>query len=308
VRFFVAVTDDAWFKYLADLNPDEVNFWRPSGRGFGAIDVGAPFLFKLHSPLDYIVGGGFFVKAEQLPLSLAWDAFGEKNGAPSLPRLWELIQAHRQGSEPDPVIGCVILNEPFFFTEDKWIDIPPDWRPNIVVGKSYETGEATGQRLWRQVEARLPSSMPADERAEDDRAREHRPLYGREYLARSRLGQGAFRILVTDAYRRRCAVTGERTLPVLQAAHVKPITESGPNHTDNGLLLRSDLHILFDRGYMTVTPDHRVEVSLRIKEEFDNGEEYAHLHGRKLAVLPQLGDERPKREYLDWHNENVFRG
>jgi putative restriction endonuclease len=37
-----------------------------------------------------------------------------------------------------------------------------------------------------------------------------------------RLGQGAFRLLVTDAYQRRCAVTGERTLPVLDAAHIRP--------------------------------------------------------------------------------------
>lgn len=302
MRFFVAVTDNSWFRYLASAGRDEVNFWRPSGRGFGAIEVGAPFLFKLHSPEDYIVGGGYFVRAERLPLTLAWDAFGDKNGAPSFSELRELIRAHRRGSEQDPIIGCVILNEPFFFPRDNWIEAPEDWSPNIVTGKSYDTEESVGRRVWNRVRQQLPSAvrirpLPA-----------HHPIFGREYLTRSRLGQGTFRILVTSAYRRRCAITGEKTLPVLQAAHVKPVTESGPNHTDNGLLLRSDLHILFDRGYLTVTRDHRVEASDRIKEDFDNGEEYAHLHGHRLTVVPELLDERPNGEYLDWHNERVFRG
>lgn len=74
--------------------------------------------------------------------------------------------------------------------------------------------------------------------------------YGAEYLMRARLGQGAFRVMVSDAYQRRCAVTGERTLPFLEAAHIRPYTEEGPRVISNGLLLRSDLHTLFDRGYM----------------------------------------------------------
>ena len=86
-------------------------------------------------------------------------------------------------------------------------------------------------------------------------------------------------MLVTDAYNRRCAVTGERTLPVLQAAHIKPYAESGPNRVSNGLLLRSDLHILFDRGYVTINRDYRLEVSPRIREEFENGRQYYAMAG-----------------------------
>ncbi|MCK4415230.1 MAG: HNH endonuclease [Candidatus Eisenbacteria sp.] len=115
-----------------------------------------------------------------------------------------------------------------------------------------------------------------------------------------------FRLIVEDAYQRRCSVTGEKTRPVLQAAHIKPVSESGPNRVNNGLLLRSDLHILFDRGYLTVTRDHRVEVSKRIKEEFHNGREYYPLHGRRLLILPDRPQDLPDREFIDWHNEKVF--
>ena len=51
----------------------------------------------------------------------------------------------------------------------------------------------------------------------------------------SRLGQGAFRVVVTEAYHRRCAISGEKTLPVLEAAHIKPYTQEGPHEISNGL-------------------------------------------------------------------------
>jgi putative restriction endonuclease len=74
----------------------------------------------------------------------------------------------------------------------------------------------------------------------------------------------------------------------------------------NGLLLRSDLHTLFDRGYITVTDELRVEVSSRIREEFKNGREYYRHHGQQLAVVPGLQSERPSLSFLRWHNENRF--
>ena len=122
-----------------------------------------------------------------------------------------------------------------------------------------------------------------------------------------RLGQGAFRALVTDVYERRCAVTRERTLPVLEAAHIRPYGEGGEHRVDNGLLLRRDLHTLFDRGYLTVSPDYHLEVSRTIREEFENGRDDYALHGRELLIPRKLA-ERPSAEFLRWHNEIVFRG
>jgi putative restriction endonuclease len=309
MRFFVGVTDNRWYEYLARLGPDKVNFWRPSGRGFQAIEVGAPFLFKLHSLLNFVAGGGFFVKALQLPVSLAWDAFGPKNGAPNFDILLRLIRSHRGGRERDPDIGCIILNDPFFLPREAWIPAPEDWQSNIVTGKTYDTQEGSGQRLWEPI-AQFLATHRASTAAEaslpgigDESVR-----YGREYLRRTRLGQGAFRILVTTAYRRQCAISGEKTLPVLEAAHIKPFTNSGPNRVESGLLMRSDMHILFDRGYLTVTPDYHVEVSAKIRELFENGRAYYTFHGRQLVMLPESVDERPSRDFLEWHNTKVYQG
>jgi len=77
------------------------------------------------------------------------------------------------------------------------------------------------------------------------------------------------------------------------------------SQVDNGLLLRSDLHRLFDRGYLTVTKDHHIEVSRRIHEESDNGREYYLLHGRRLRK-PARPDYEPAPENLEWHNEHIF--
>ncbi len=285
-----------------------MNFWRPGGTArFRAIKPGEPFLFKLHHPNDYIVGGGHFVSFTPLPLSFAWRAFRSKNGSSDLLGLQAQIAAYRgERIEPgyDPLIGNIILSRPFFFGEDDRIPTPPDWQRNIVQGKSYSTDDPVGRRLWQDVLDRLRQLHPVEKRVAI--AAEAAPLYGPESAIRGRLGQGKFRVLVTDAYTRRCAITGERTLPVLQAAHIKPVSQSGPNLISNGVLLRSDIHILFDEGLLTVTRDLRVEVSQRVKDTYDDGREYYKMNGRALETLPRLRTQRPAPEFIDWHNENVF--
>lgn len=307
MKYYVGITDYDWYQRLSAQKPDEVNFWRPGSQpSFKAIDVGAPFLFKLHSPRNYIVGGGFFVRYSVLPVFLAWQAFGEKNGAASHDEFLKRLYKYRDTNEINPSVGCVILTEPFFFDESDWIPIPDDWKQNIVSGKTYDTSTPIGQRLWEDVETHLAGREAPAVPGDKDVVRE-KELYGAAYLTKARLGQGTFRVLVTDAYQRRCAITGEKTLPVLEAAHIKPVSKSGPNRIDNGLLLRSDLHTLFDNGYVTVSSDYRVEVSRRIKEEFENGKDYYSLNGNQLSVLPQGDVDRPAREFIDWHNQNVYK-
>lgn len=73
--------------------------------------------------------------------------------------------------------------------------------------------------------------------------------------------------------------------------------EAGGHEAKNGLLMRRDIHSLFDGGYVTVTPENRFEVSRRIKEEFDNGRHFYELHGRSIS-LPTDEDARPDPAFL----------
>lgn len=115
------------------------------------------------------------------------------------------------------------------------------------------------------------------------------------------------KIVVTDAYQRSCAITQERVLPVLEAAHIKPYADSGPHDVRNGVLLRSDMHKLFDSGYLTITPKLHIEVSRRIREEYDNGKYYFMFHGQQIN-LPRRPTDQPAAEFLNWHDEKIFKG
>jgi hypothetical protein len=89
-----------------------------------------------------------------------------------------------------------------------------------------------------------------------------------------RLGQGTFRARLLDAYGRRCAITGERTEPVLDAAHIQPYLGPRSNHIRNGLVLSKEFHTLFDLGYVGIDPDYKVHVSPRLYDEWHNGRRY----------------------------------
>lgn len=304
INLVIAVTDGDWFDMLRQQpNLTEVNFWAPSAANFRALQPGELFLFKLHAPRNVIVGGGIFAYANSLPCSLAWEAFGEANGARSAQEMRARIARYRRadpGDRSDFEIGCRILTQPLFFAEADWIPVPASWAPNIVSFKTYNTGDAEGLALWDAVSERMNrSGFPGIAEAQ--------ARFGEPQLIRPRLGQGAFRVLVTDIYNRRCAITHERTLPALEAAHIRPYGDGGAHEAQNGLLLRRDIHSLFDAGYVTVTPDLHFEVSRRIKEEFDNGRHYYELHGHKIDA-PSDVDRRPDTEALNWHNENRFRG
>lgn len=307
VRLIVAVTDDDWFDQLRQQpGLAEVNFWSPSDSTFRALQPGELFLFKLHSPNNFIAGGGVFVHANSMPCSLAWEAFGEANGARSLAEMRIRIGKYRRikpDEKEDFVIGCRVLTQPFFFPRDRWLPLPKDFVLNTVTFKTYTTEEQEGRRLWDAVQDALTGGpTPMRDVTDAPQAR-----YGEPVLVRPRLGQGAFRILVTDSYRRRCAISGERTLPALDAAHIKPFADGGSHEASNGILMRRDIHSLFDLGYVTVTPEMRFEVSKRIREEYENGRQYYALQGAAVSV-PEDVNRRPDQRTLAWHNEHRFKG
>lgn len=314
MRLYVAVTDNDWFAlHASKTEVEEVNFWRPSPDAtFKALQPGELLLFKLHAPDNYVAGGGFFAQFLQLPLNLAWDTFGEANGVRSLGEMRDRIARYRRSPiapYENPNVGCIMLAEPFFWDRSEWIPSPPEFKVHgTQVGKGFDSETGPGKALWEAVCEQLRRS-PTN-RLEQGTATEaaiESGGFGRLQIIHPRLGQGLFRILVTDAYSRRCAITGERTLPVLEAAHIKPYLLVKRHEVSNGLLLRADLHKLFDEGYLTVDPQDRcIAVSKRIKEEFENGKDYYKLEGLALRE-PAAAWAKPSPENLEYHAYNVFR-
>ena len=303
---YVGNTDFEWYQFLS-AHPEfrEINFWQPSGdHNFRAISSGEPFFFRLKSPHNAIAGFGYLSRHEILPAWLAWDTFGMANGTSSFQEMARRIAMYRH-APADPhgenKIGCLMIVDPVFFPQGSWVREPEDWHKNIVRGRTIDLSSGDGLRI--SVECNLRANGGA-QFSKDGKGGDR---FGTPLMVRPRLGQGSFRLAVTDAYQSSCAVTMEHSLPALEAAHIRSYSDGGEHEISNGLLLRSDIHRLFDRGYVTVSPDLHFEVSRKLKEDFSNGRSYYGLHGAPIHFPVRLEDQ-PNREMLAWHNGNCFKG
>lgn len=308
VRGFVANTDFDWYQFLRTRSElREVNFWRPSQSRFGALQSGELFFFKLKAPHNAIGGFGLFTRAAVLPIWEAWDVFGLANGVADrdslLVRLGRLSHGAGKGITIDDWIGCLAIAEPVFFPPDSWVPMPSDWSRSIVSGKGYDLTTGEGRRLY---EACLESAAASEQAAEWSVEALSAARHGKPLEVRPRLGQATFRIAVLDAYSRRCAITGERSLPAIEASHIQPFSHGGTHVVPNGLPLRRDIHRLFDLGYVSVRPDCSFAVSQALRDEYENGRVYYEMAGRKLRDPAHPGD-RADPALLEWHYDEVFR-
>lgn len=317
MKAYVGVTDPRWAEFLAQRpHLKEINFWRPSSEQvFKRIGTGDLFLFKTRYPHNRIVGGAVFSRFARVPLSRAWEAFGEGNGRMSPKELRDALNQYRvKNGKPailpgeDPLVGCIMLRDPVFFDEGSTFPAPPDFKKNQVQGQGYDgiLGDDRYAAYFAPIAERVLAATgdPVDDDLEDTATWTHEgpPLggYGR---SRRRLGQQAFKLALMEAYGGRCAVTGLDLPPALDAAHIHPVADGGLHRLDNGLLLRADLHRLFDAGYITVSPDFTVHVSPRLHA--DAAEEYTALEGTKVR-LPKRKVDRPAADALRYHAETVF--
>ncbi len=310
MRGFVAPTDHGWYQFLrARPEITEVNFWRPGGVLFRALPPGAPFFFKLKRRYDAIGGFGLFARAERLPVWRAWDVFGQANGTRDehelLLRLDRLGGIDQRGLGRGRMIGCIAITEPVFFAPDEWVAVPSDWSRNIVSGRTEDLSRGEGLRMWTECleRAAARTNVPvawAREAFDAQRA-------GKPVVIVPRLGQSSFRLAVLDAYGQQCAVTTEHSLPVIDATHIRPWAVGGTHSIPNGIPLRRDLHRLFDLGYVTITPNLRLAVSRRLRDDYANGRVYYELDGREIR-LPESPSLRPDSAALSWHGAEVFLG
>ena len=312
---FIANTNHAWFEFLsshaASCRIDEVNFWQPKATApMKAMHSGEPIFFRLTRPHRAIAGYGFFAHFEVLDLHVAWTTFGWKNGDSDKVTFLERIGRYRGVNLLDPQtvaapLGCTILRDAVFWPRERWLNwgATEGWADNIVQGKT----ERDRQRALRLIATIREDALDVPAEFQD----RFRPINvdGRTFALRDsveREGQGAFRLRLLAAYGGHCAITGEHTEPVLDAAHIQPYLGPSSNHVQNGILLTKEFHALFDRGYVGVTPDYEVRVSERLRADWRNGRRYYPFDRQRLVHVPDAEASRPSREALEWHLENVF--
>ena len=119
----------------------------------------------------------------------------------------------------------------------------------------------------------------------------------------------AFTKAVRFAYENRCAVTGLCLIngggrPEVQAAHIRPVAENGPDTIRNGLALSGTFHWLFDRGLISIADDYRILVADKKVPE----QARRMLNSDGKIILPKERGSRPNSIYLKFHRDFVFKG
>ena len=150
-KIYVGITNDEWFYNLRDISPKVVNFWTPGAKNFKALSKGEWFLFKLHAPQNYIVGGGKFDFFSIMSLSNAWKKYSIQNGVYALQDLTSKVRAYRKntrGNLDENSIGCILLKDVVFLAERDWFPPPADWSRCIVRGKTYEMDSESGTYIF----------------------------------------------------------------------------------------------------------------------------------------------------------------
>ena len=252
-------------------------------------------------------------------VSEAWTIWGQGNGVLTEHELAARAQVYRGRTaspiEPDPTIGCVVLRNIFFAERDDELQQPPNWSGNIVTYTGYDLAQPAKRPYTEYVQHAFTALQG---RARVDFAWEpdlrgvtlewEGPRYGPPMLVRPRMGQGHFKRAVAAAYDNRCAVTASATFPSLEAAHIKPFAEGGEHAVSNGLLLRTDVDRLYDRGYLSVDADLRLRVSPQLRAHGWNGVEFYQRESEGYRIpAPYDARHRPNRDALAWHFETKFR-
>ena len=311
MRGYVGLTDYDWYQQLRAEKPDEVNFWRPlSGRQFRAVAPGEPFFFKLKARWGGgIAGFGIYAGFVPMRVDTAWETFETKNGVQSRVEMWQRIGHYVEKNRGVSVtrqheIGCIVLTTPVFFEPDDVVRAPKDWGRYTQQGAGYDLDVGEGRRMWHECLER--SQGRGSDALEYNLSLGSGTVEFRERVARMRLGQGGFRAMVTRVYEGTCAISGDHTLPALEAAHIKAVEHGGAHEVGNGLLLRADIHRLFDAHLVTVTPDLEFLVSERLREEYQNGAAYYALEEQHALYLPRDEALRPRPEYLEAHADQFF--
>ena len=258
-------------------------------------------LFKEESDRYCITGGAYFLGWRFFKPKKAWQLYGVHNGAYNYEDFVNDVAA--RGGNEDSDLSMALLSHTFIFDQGDIVHIPEELNQFMSERNVFTLplDEPTGRYLHKLVLERRDNYISPDG---DD-------WHGLYYAASHRNSKtyvAEFQARVLNAYNFRCAISGVRARPVLLIAHIQPFYDNQFQNSSNGVVLRSDLYLLFKRGYITfeyVDKGQRLitRVSETVREAY--GEDYMELNGREL-FLPEDKSAWPEPRYVLWHNKNCY--
>jgi len=196
-------------------------------------------------------------------------------------------------------VGFKIIIDPVFLDESDWFELPTDWSPNIVTGKGYTSSSDAGQYLLSKFR-RLAKKDSTIRHLQDQMfgfSDQTQAGYLLGTPAKVRIGQKAFRAALIHAYEGKCAATGSAITETLEAAHIFRFSESEDHSFENGILFRTDVHALFDAGFLEIDENFYMGISERFRELYPDSKDYDFLDGKRLS-MPKNERHYPSIELL----------
>ncbi|RDI05494.1 HNH endonuclease [Flavobacterium sp. AG291] len=293
--FAISPTDKDWYNYLKQNQFNSyINFWTPTPWNISRLKEGNRLYFMLKSPIRKIGGFGEFVEYKNMTAEAAWNEFGYRNGRESKADFLNGIQKYidknsdkygkRLLNSFSYQIGCIVLKNCQFWDEE-YYKLPAEY--NIEFANQVVT-----IKYYEEYDSFLQSDFENDS---FDLVQE--PRERKKQLTNIRNGQGAFKGKILKAYRNACCVTGETIPELLEAAHIQQYKSKTSNHVQNGLLLRVDIHRLFDNNLIFIDGDYVIHVSDLVGNEY-----YKRFDGKKIT-LPDIESEYPSTEALELKRE-----
>jgi putative restriction endonuclease len=296
-------TDRDWINSLADSQKrDNVNFWRKDVRNLSLLP-GDIFYFKIRGGLT-IAGRGYFREQRTLSIQDAWSRFRLGNGVANLAELEQRAKAVLQveGNR----VNCLVLDGVEILSDAQRPQIEESDFPRNIMGAKFFQDDEIPYIASAFSASTTPSILLSGEAAaqfqqdfDPENISTSRSAALRAICARR--GQTAFRAMLLSAYKGKCAVTGEGTEETLEAAHIHPYLGEDTNTIQNGFLLRSDWHTLFDLGLWTIADDYTIQIGSKLRSPA-----YRDYSGRPL-LLPTHTSHRPSKPALKFHREKIFR-
>ena len=287
--FAIAPTDIGWFQFLKENKHfNDVNFWTPTPWNITRLNSNDKFYFMLKSPIRKIGGFGIFKKYSNHNLNEAWALFGYGNGCASKEELIKRLDDYKAKNSQDKTsvanteIGCISLSNVEFWEEDAYIDLAEtniDFSSNIVKLKYYTTEDFNTSVSTNEENGYILVDMDSEK-------------LKKARMITDRKGQSNFKLLVSTAYNNKCCITGETIPELLEAAHIQPYINQTSNHVQNGILLRSDIHKLYDNNLIYIDESFIVHTSSMLQSNY-----YKQFHNKTIS-LPSDTIKYPSKDAL----------
>ena len=316
---YIINTDPNWISYLLDNGIKNPVFWlkRNNSPHRAALVEGHPIFFRITGTNPPVIKGFGYVK-HTLPIRLqqAFLTYGDRLGYSTIGNMVETSSAWTSGVELETgtevfcieVVKFQVIQDIRTDTELRELGIDFDHR-HVVTGKGLDDSQTERLLALANQKSIYKTNLLEkffSENVNPYRTEEFTPQDiqdAREKIARlvsKRRGQPEFRRMLLSAYNSQCAISLCDATPALEAAHIIPYRGPETNHISNGLLLRADIHTLFDLGFIVVdTTRMAIEIHPDLRAS-----SYHTLSGSPLH-LPDREELWPSKEALNWHRQEA---